>query len=127
MIFYILLLIPHIFLENTGRYKKKREIEEEETNPEEKEEVELTRFKNRSWKALRKKSKKDKTINIDAEVGEREREIQGVLFLQFTKLSELAKQVREKLETFKCISSIRLKVVEKTGETIEDILHKSNP
>ena len=49
------------------------------------------------------------------------------LFIQHTELSELAKRVREKIESFKSLSSIRLKIVERTGETLEEILHKSNP
>ena len=53
--------------------------------------------------------------------------IRGIFFVPHTESSELAKRIREKLRSFEELSSIRVKLVERTGEKIVDILHKSNP
>jgi len=44
-----------------------------------------------------------------------------------TENSVLAKRIRNKLKVFEEISTIRVKLVERTGEKLCDILHKSNP
>ena len=53
--------------------------------------------------------------------------IRGVFFVPHTENSELAKRIREKLRSFEEFSVIRVKLVERTGEKLENILHKSNP
>ena len=53
--------------------------------------------------------------------------IKGVLFLPYTNNSELAKRVKEKLKQLEDLSSLRIRVVERTGEKLVDCLHKSNP
>ena len=50
----------------------------------------------------------------------------NVLFVQYTPKGELAKRLREKLEAFERLGSLRFKVVEKTGSKLEEILHKSD-
>ena len=54
-------------------------------------------------------------------------EIKGVLFVPHTRESELAKRIRKKLGDLENVSCLRIKVVERAGEKITDILHKSNP
>ena len=53
--------------------------------------------------------------------------IKGVLFIPYTVKSELAKRVRNKLKMYEKISNLKVRVVEKTGQRIMDVLHKSNP
>ena len=53
--------------------------------------------------------------------------VRGVFFVPHTKDSELAKRIREKLKSFEEVSSIRIRIVERTGEKLVNILHKSNP
>ena len=50
----------------------------------------------------------------------------SVLFVQHTPRSELAKRIRNKLEAFEKLGSLKYKVVEKTGVKLEEILHKSD-
>ena len=52
--------------------------------------------------------------------------IVSVVFVFHTEKSELAKRWRRKLEMFEKLGTIKLKVVERTGEKLTDILHKSN-
>ena len=53
--------------------------------------------------------------------------VRGVFFVPHTENSVLAKRIRDKLKAFEEISTIRVKLVERTGEKLCDILHKSNP
>ena len=53
--------------------------------------------------------------------------IRGVFFVPHTRESQLAKRIREKLKSFEELSRIRVRVVEKTGKKLVDIIHKSNP
>ena len=53
--------------------------------------------------------------------------VRGVFFVPHTKDSELAKRIREKLKSFEEVSDIRIRIVERTGEKLVNILHKSNP
>ena len=53
--------------------------------------------------------------------------IRGVLFLPYTENSELAKRVRIKLKQLEDLSSLRVRIVERTGEKLVDCIHKSNP
>jgi len=50
----------------------------------------------------------------------------GVLFIQHTQNSELAKRLRGKLEILEKVGNIKLKIVERTGEKIVDLVHRSN-
>ena len=54
-------------------------------------------------------------------------EITAVIFIPFTMGSRLAKSLREAEEKLGSITGYRLKVVEKAGDKLEDILTKSNP
>ena len=52
--------------------------------------------------------------------------LMSVLFVQHTPKSELAKRIRNKLETLERVGNLKFKVVEKTGRKIEEILHRSD-
>ena len=103
-------------LESTEWYKREgeREMDEEEKDKER----ELDKFKNRS----RRKHKRSKRNTTDLECLKKIKEsgatpkITGVLFVPHTEKSELSKRIREKLKVMESISSLRVKVVERTGE-----------
>ena len=48
------------------------------------------------------------------------------MFVPHTHKSELAKRLRERLETLEKLGNIKMKVVEKTGEKLDDLLHRSD-
>ena len=78
------------------------------------------------WQHYRKKKPKiaalEKEIEIKGDI-----EAKAVLFIQNTKDSLLANQVREMIQSLKPWTGINLKVVERAGDKIQDLLHKSNP
>ena len=53
--------------------------------------------------------------------------LQVVLFIPYTAHSELATRMRENEEKMEGMTGYRLKIVEKGGTKLVDILHKANP
>ena len=53
--------------------------------------------------------------------------IKGVMFVPFTKHSELATRLREGEEHMEKMTGYRIKIVERGGTKLVDILHKANP
>ena len=51
----------------------------------------------------------------------------AVLFVQYTENSALAGQIRELVKSLKPWTGIGLKIVEKAGDKLEDIVHQGNP
>ena len=49
-----------------------------------------------------------------------------VIFLQHTLHSELAQRVRRKLSELEKVGQIKIKIVERSGTKLEELLHKSN-
>ena len=119
-------------LDSTEWYKKLGNREREE---EEKLEKETEHFKNRAWKNWREKKKRrnrKSRVRLEEKIKEKieegkDTEIKGVLFVPHTLKSELAKRIRKKLGDLENISCLRIKVVERAGEKVVDVLHKSNP
>ena len=91
-----------------------------------------------SWFKSRKKEaekfKKSKGFNLDGkeektikpQVGGNNN-IKSVIFVQQTRGSGLAKKMREEEEMLEKLTGYRLKVVERAGDSLEGLLHKSNP
>ena len=109
--------------QNTQWYKKQREDGEEEieTRKEGEEKV-------RSWKEWRRGRRRttNQELNFSKKVV-KDDPLEGIMFVPHTERSTLAKRIREKLEMLSKISSLSVRVVERSGEKVEDILHKSNP
>ena len=61
------------------------------------------------------------------QVDEKEKKVEGVIFIQYTPYSEVAKAIRSRLKDIEKICKIKIKIVEKTGDKLVDILHKSDP
>ena len=106
---------------NWYRDKKKEEIEDKDT-------FKLTSFNDKmDWlnkkKGKRKGGKRKDLKRIEINGKEK---LMSVIFVPHTNRSELAKRWRERLEVFEKIGSIKLKVVERTGRKLVDLLHKSN-
>jgi hypothetical protein len=54
-------------------------------------------------------------------------EVKAVMFVPYTAGSKLAKQLREAEEKLGSLTGYRLKMVEKAGDKLENLLTKSNP
>ena len=85
-----------------------------------------------TWKKYRKKrsslKKKKERIEKNKEAKEEQHETyQSVMFIDHTAHSELAQRIREKLKQLDGVTQIKFKIVEKTGDKVVDLLHKSNP
>ena len=76
-----------------------------------------------AWRKKKTGGRKNKQKLIEIEGREK---VMSVIFIQHTKNSELAKRMRSKLETIEKVSSIKIKIVERTGDKVVEILHKSD-
>ena len=116
--------------ENVQWYKesnKGRENDEIETTSDDFINRDKSKWKPWKKKKWRIRGKEKKIEREGQEKSEEEERIRGVFFIPHTEHSELAKRIREKLKSFEEISNIKIKLVERTGEKLVDILHKSNP
>ena len=107
----------------------------EELRKEEREEIENDDMKREkgswaSWRKYKRKKKKPKVEKKGGKVdnGEEKIEYKTVIFIQHTYESSLAKRIREKLEKLEeAGGNIKIKIVERAGDKIVDLLHRSNP
>jgi hypothetical protein len=53
--------------------------------------------------------------------------VKAVMFVPFTKHSELANRLRDNEEKMESMSGYRMKIVERGGSKLVDMLHKANP
>ena len=53
--------------------------------------------------------------------------VKAVMFVPFPKGSGLAKKLREAEEKMVDLTGYRLKIVERSGTKLEELLHKANP
>ena len=53
--------------------------------------------------------------------------IKGVMFIPYTKHSELASRLRDNEQKMEQLTGYRIKIVERGGKKLVDILHKANP
>ena len=100
-------------MEKTRWYKvdKKRKLENEQS-----------RFKLDPPAKRRRKGKQEETKNTTTT-----KKIKGVMFVPYTRHSELALRLRENEEKMENLTGYRIKIVEKGGTKLVDILHKANP
>ena len=63
---------------------------------------------------------------MEQKENDEKRKIESVIFVQHTEFSKLAKRMRERLENFEKLGTIKIKIVERAGEKLVDALHKSN-
>ena len=63
----------------------------------------------------------------DEDTVEKKKKYQTVVFVEHSKHSELIKRMRKKLQKIEEVGRIKVKLVERVGEKIVDILHKSDP
>ena len=116
--------------EKTSWYKKKRkrddEEEEEERKPEERSPAKRMRKGGEQMTKDKKKEierETEKTANMEEE----DQSVISVLFVPFTEGAELAKRVRNYETAAKESSGWFLKVVERGGDSLVDLLHRSDP
>ena len=108
--------------ENTNWYKRQREKGEEDTVGKIEGEERV-----RSWKEWRRRKPTSRQKPRISKEVEKDDKLQGILFVPHSEKSELSKRIRSKLEMLEQLSGLSIRVVERTGEKLEDILHKSNP
>ena len=60
-------------------------------------------------------------------MGKEPKKVKAVMFVPYTRHSELATRLRESEETMCGMTGYKLKIVEKGGTKLVDILHKANP
>ena len=87
--------------------------------------LERRKGKESSWNGWRKFNRRRKRNRGEMDI-EGKSKIMSVLFVQHTPKSELAKKIREKLESMEKLCSLKFKIVEKTGSKLEELLHKSD-
>ena len=85
-------------------------------------------FRNRNWKKEeREAQKKEKRLNWYKNEGKNGIQYTSVLFVPPTPGGILAKQLRKREEELNKHNSERIKIVEKGGENVENILTKKDP
>jgi hypothetical protein len=101
-------------LEKTNWYKenKKRKLEDQES-----------KFQYSHPAKKRKRGQQHETTNT----GDNKKKVKAVMFVPYTKHSELATRLREGEEKMENMTGYKLKIVEKGGTKLVDILHKANP
>ena len=78
----------------------------------------------------RRRQAKKQSEMITNKLGDKQttaKKIKGVMFVPYTKHSELAQRLRENEERMEEMTGYRIKIVEKGGTKLVDILHKANP
>ena len=80
--------------------------------------LERRKGKESSWNGWRKCNRRRKRNRGEIDI-EGKSKIMSVLFVQHTPKSELAKKIREKLESMEKLCSLKFKIVEKTGSKLE--------
>ena len=68
-----------------------------------------------------------KKNNIKGINSKPQQRVKAVMFVPYTKHSELANRLRENEEKMESMSGYRMKIVERGGSKLVDILHKANP
>ena len=105
-------------LEKTSWFKgnRKRKIENAES-----------KYKYNPPTKRRKKNRKQTEMTEMGDKQEPAKKIKGVMFVPYTKHSELAIRLRENEERMESLTGYKIKIVEKGGTKLVDMLHKANP
>ena len=109
-------------------YKRKnRKFEDANENVKEKGKMKMESINEKSrWKHYKRRKPRIAALENETRI-KGEIEAKAVLFVQNTKDSVLANQIRDMIQKLKPWTGINLKVVERAGDKIQDLLHKSNP
>ena len=106
-------------LEKTNWYKenKKRKEENQESQ---------YKYNPPAKRKKRGQGQQKENKGMDKE-GVKKKAVKAVMFVPYTKHSELASRLRDSEETMEKMTGYKLKIVEKGGTKLTDILHKVNP
>ena len=108
--------------EKTSWYKERRRNDEGDEQ-----------IEKENWRGVRRgenqQKEKDGKKNKKIMGGEEKKrsQVKAVMFVPYTKGSKLAKKLRENEEAMEKVTGYRLKIVERSGIKIENLLTKSNP
>ena len=108
--------------ENYNWFKSKKVNDETEDNGENVNK--LSKQSKCKWNHYRKKST---PIEALEKVKQKDSPAQAVLFVQYTDNGELASRIRDVVQQLRPWTGINIKIVERVGQKLEDVLHKSNP
>ena len=121
-------------MENTNWYKSKGTADHEKApsfnferwGEEQKEKWKETAQSWKGWRKQKGKKKKKKPVGVKSTEKKEGVKLQSVIFLQHTPNSELARNIKGKLRELEKVGKVRVKIVERTGDKLSDILHKSD-
>ena len=130
---------------NANLYRREKEKEEKENDYDweeiKREEESWKYWRKRNWnkrkikgKGKKKKWTKKEVWGEDKEDNENyipspspeKEKFQTVIFVQHTQHSKLASNIREKLAELEKVGKLKIKIVERSGMKLVDLLHKSN-
>ena len=84
----------------------------------------------KSWRKNKRKLSKNVKKNLAGKLikGENEtrEKIEGVIFIQHTEHSRLAQNIRSRLREIEKVGMLKIKIVERAGEKLVDLLHRSD-
>ena len=77
---------------------------------------------------LRKKIHGERKSEMQSTSGqEKSKEVKTVMFVPYTQGSELAKRLRDAEKTLQELTGYKIKMVERTGLKLEEMLHRADP
>ena len=109
---------------------RSKEIEKiEKLGEESQTSLENFKEKTKSWKIWRNIKKRryrnNRMSEIENSTGEK-RKLEGVIFIQYTEHSTLAKNIRRRLLDIEKVGQLKIKLVERAGDKLEELLHRSD-
>ena len=120
-------------------FREERAKEENESEQEDEEKKEFERVANswKKWRIGRNRANRDRKkmnarkrkerSNEEKSNLEKDDKCKTVIFIQHTPHSELAQKIRKRLSELEKVGKVKIKLVERAGTKLVDLLHKSNP
>ena len=114
-------------LEKYNWFRKNKEEEVSDSdNENEKEEKKCEMKKMKKWQHYKRKKEKIEGLKLE-EDEKKENPPKAVLFVPYTANSVLASEIRETVQQLRPWTRLNIKIVERAGNKIQDILSKSDP
>ena len=66
-------------------------------------------------------------VSVKNSSGQKQQQIKAVFFVPNTEGSRLARELRKQEETLESLTGYKIKIVERGGNKLEQLLHQSNP
>ena len=119
---------------NWFRSKEKGGRERLEEKMEKRSQIDIDKFKEenkawKSWRVSKRSYKRNIKKNLAGQIlklkesGDKEEKIEGVIFIQRTEHSIMAKNIRSRLSELEKVGVMKIKIVERAGDKLVDLLH----